>query len=159
MSQAEGSDRVLWAIPSAAEVAWLDLQAGLEEVGSVPCRESHTAAWWPDKRDLNSPTTHGAIAACRRCPLQAPCAAYAIAADERFGVWGGTTPDDRRAVRRLGRQSGNGRPGRCRPSDGDEGADVVGGYAAPAGAVELNRLSVEPAQGRRSPRTWGRPPR
>lgn len=125
MSQAEGSERVPWAIPSMAEAAWRDLQRQLEEVGPVPCQESDVTAWWPDKRDLDSPSTHGAVAACRRCPLQAPCAAYAITADERFGLWGGTTPDERRAVRRLGRQLGNGRPGRCRPSSGDEGPDVV----------------------------------
>src|SRR4051794_2397003 len=81
MSQAEGSDRVLWAIPSRAEAAWLELRAGLEEVGTVPCQESDNAAWWPDKRDLASPATHSAIAACRRSPLQAPCSQYAFAAD------------------------------------------------------------------------------
>src|SRR3954447_12686448 len=100
MGQAEGSDRGLWAITSAAEAAWLELQRQLEEVGPVPCQESDVTAWWPDKRDLDSPATHGAVAACRRCPLQVPCAEYAIAADERFGVWGGLVPEDRRALRR-----------------------------------------------------------
>jgi len=99
VGQAEGSDRVLWAIPSTAEAAWLELQAGLDEVGTVPCQESDAAAWWPDKRDLASAATHRAIAACRRCPLQDPCSEYAIAADERFGVWGATTPNERRASR------------------------------------------------------------
>src|SRR5689334_12547378 len=101
MARPEGSERVLWAIPSTAEAAWLELQRQLEEVGPVPCQESDIAAWWPDKRILDSPATHGAIAACRRCPLRAPCAEYAIAADERFGIWGATLPDDRRAARSL----------------------------------------------------------
>jgi hypothetical protein len=100
MSQPEGSDRVPWAIPPAARAAWLDLQDQLELVGTVPCRTADNSAWWPDKRDLDSPATHGAIAACRRCPLRGPCAEYAIAADERFGVWGATLPDERRATRR-----------------------------------------------------------
>ena len=52
-----------------------------------------------DKRDLNSPATHGAIEACWKCPLQRPCAEYAIAADERSGVWGATLPDERRRAR------------------------------------------------------------
>jgi Transcription factor WhiB len=101
MGRAECSERgSLWAILSAAETAWLELQAGLKQVGTVPCQESDTAAWWPDHRDLNSPATHAAIAACRRCPLQRPCAEYAIAADERFGVWGATVPEDRRTATR-----------------------------------------------------------
>ena len=100
MSQADGSERVPWAIPSAAEAAWLELQRQLEEVGTVPCRESDVAAWWPDRRDLDSAATQGAIDTCRRCPLQGPCAEYAVAADERFGVWGGLLPEDRRALRR-----------------------------------------------------------
>jgi Transcription factor WhiB len=101
MGRAECSERSsLWAIPSAAESAWLELQAGLEQVGTVPCKESDAAAWWPDRRDLTSPATQGAIAACRRCPLQRPCAEYAIAADERFGVWGATLPPERRAATR-----------------------------------------------------------
>jgi Transcription factor WhiB len=104
MAQGEGSDRVLWAIPSAAETAWLELQAGLEEVGPVPCQEADAAAWWPDKRDLDSLATHGAIAGCQRCPPQGPCAEYAIAADERFGVWGGLVPEERRALCRPNSQ-------------------------------------------------------
>src|SRR3954451_19040290 len=97
MGPAEGSDRGLWALTSAAEPAWLELQRQLDEVGPVPCQESDVAAWWPDKRDLDSPATQGAVAACRRCPLQGPCADYAVLADERFGVWGATTPRERRA--------------------------------------------------------------
>src|SRR4051812_29313233 len=100
MSRAEGSDRVPWAIPPRAEAAWLELQRQLEEVGTVACQTADAAAWWPDKRDLDSPVTRRVIAACRRCPLRDPCAAYALIADERFGVWGATLPDDRRAMRR-----------------------------------------------------------
>jgi acyl-CoA reductase-like NAD-dependent aldehyde dehydrogenase len=100
MGQAEAPDRVLWAIPPQALRAWLELQAQLAEVGTVPCQTSDVTAWWPDRRDVDSPATHGAIAACRRCPLRDPCAAYAVAADERFGVWGATVPEERRRWRR-----------------------------------------------------------
>jgi hypothetical protein len=79
--------------------AWLQLQSGLEGIGTVPCRSADASAWWPDKRDLDSSTTRGAIAACCRCPLRHPCAEYAIAADERFGVWGATLPEERRTAR------------------------------------------------------------
>jgi hypothetical protein len=100
MGQAEAPDRVLWAIPPKALDAWMVLQAKLEEVGDVPCQSADDAsAWWPDRRDLDSPATRGAIAACRQCPLRHPCGDYAMAADERFGVWGATLPEERRIAR------------------------------------------------------------
>ena len=105
MSQAKALDRALWAIPPTAVGAWQVLQAKLEEVGGdVPCRTTDdVSAWWPDKRDLNSPATYGVVAACRRCALRDPCAEYAIAADERFGVWGATVPEERRSARLAAR--------------------------------------------------------
>jgi hypothetical protein len=99
MGLAEAPDRVLRAIPPEALDAWLRLQAGLEEVGTVPYRSADASAWWPDRRDLDSAATRGAIAACRQCPLRHPCAEDAIAADERSGVWGATLPDERRTAR------------------------------------------------------------
>jgi hypothetical protein len=99
MGQAEAPDRVLRAIPPEALDAWLRLQARLEEVSTVPYRSADASAWWPDRRDLHSPATRAAIAACCRCPLRHPCAEYAIAADERFGVWGATLPEERRTAR------------------------------------------------------------
>ena len=99
MGHVEAPDRVPWAIPPGALNAWLLLQSGLEEVGTVPCRSADASAWWPDRRDLDSAATHGAINACRKCPLQRPCAEYAVVADERFGVWGATLPEERRTAR------------------------------------------------------------
>jgi WhiB family transcriptional regulator, redox-sensing transcriptional regulator len=61
----------------------------------VPCRTADAEAWWPGKRDMNSPATQGAVAACLRCPVEAACLAYALAADERFGAWRGMLPDER----------------------------------------------------------------
>src|SRR3954447_23011384 len=104
MGQAEAPDRVLWAVPPKALDAWLKLQSKLEQVGDVPCRTTDDfSAWWPDKRVLGSLATHAAVDACRRCPLRHPCAQYAIAADERFGIWGGTSPEERRTARLAAR--------------------------------------------------------
>jgi Transcription factor WhiB len=85
--------------PPTATAAWLELTHVLEQVGTVPCRTGDAAAWWPDARQVHSPPTRAALDACRRCPAAAPCLAYAMAADERYGIWGGTTPDERRALR------------------------------------------------------------
>lgn len=37
---------------------------------------------------------------CAACSLLLPCRAYALAAHEKTGVWGGTTPLDRKRIRR-----------------------------------------------------------
>jgi Transcription factor WhiB len=85
-------------IPAAGRVEWLTLTGRLEESPPVPCRVEDPAAWWPDKKNADSALTRGAVAACRRCPVAAECLSYALAADERFGVWGGTLPEERRQV-------------------------------------------------------------
>jgi WhiB family redox-sensing transcriptional regulator len=36
---------------------------------------------------------------CARCPVCEPCLAYALADDLMVGVWGGTTAQERRAMR------------------------------------------------------------
>jgi WhiB family redox-sensing transcriptional regulator len=35
---------------------------------------------------------------CARCPVRAECRDHALAAREEFGVWGGLTEDERRAI-------------------------------------------------------------
>ncbi len=34
---------------------------------------------------------------CRNCPVREPCASFALATRERYGVWGGMTELDRRS--------------------------------------------------------------
>jgi WhiB family transcriptional regulator, redox-sensing transcriptional regulator len=41
-----------------------------------------------------------ARAICAACPARGQCLAYAITADERFGIWGGLDPRQRRTLRR-----------------------------------------------------------
>jgi WhiB family transcriptional regulator, redox-sensing transcriptional regulator len=38
---------------------------------------------------------------CRACPAQAPCLAWALENGVADGIWGGTTHDERRAIRAL----------------------------------------------------------
>lgn len=37
-----------------------------------------------------------AKAVCGRCPVRMPCALYALATRQRYGVWGGLAEDERR---------------------------------------------------------------
>ena len=38
---------------------------------------------------------------CRDCPVREPCLAWALEAGAATGIWGGTTDDERRALRRA----------------------------------------------------------
>lgn len=37
---------------------------------------------------------------CRQCPVQTECLEFALSSGQAFGVWGGTTQDERRLIRR-----------------------------------------------------------
>lgn len=41
------------------------------------------------------------IQICESCPVQNLCAEYAIEQKEEFGIWGGTTPGQRKILSRL----------------------------------------------------------
>ncbi len=45
-------------------------------------------------------TIRAAQAVCAGCEVRAECLADALARGEKFGVWGGLTPGDRRRLRR-----------------------------------------------------------
>lgn len=59
------------------------------------CAQTDPEAFHPDKGTPSTP----AQAVCRRCPVEADCLEYALATDQRFGVWGGTTARERHAMR------------------------------------------------------------
>lgn len=42
-----------------------------------------------------------ALALCRECPVLGPCLAAALDAGDTDGVWGATTPDERRMMRQV----------------------------------------------------------
>ncbi|HEY1918779.1 MAG TPA: WhiB family transcriptional regulator [Streptosporangiaceae bacterium] len=37
---------------------------------------------------------------CAHCPVRRPCLEFAVETGQGFGVWGGTTEDERRTMRR-----------------------------------------------------------
>jgi hypothetical protein len=94
MGPDEAPELAAAGVPARAE--WLSLPRSLAEAGAVPCQVGDPTAWWPERRRLRTASARDALAACERCPAAGPCLTYALAADERFGIWGGTTPDQRR---------------------------------------------------------------
>jgi len=64
------------------------------------CADTDPAFFFP-------PQGHPATRArqiCARCPVRDDCLSYALDADEKYGIWGGLDPDERRKLRRR-RQS------------------------------------------------------
>ena len=43
---------------------------------------------------------------CARCQVRNPCLAFVLAAWQPYGVWGGTTPDERTGLRKKAGTAG-----------------------------------------------------
>lgn len=60
-----------------------------------PCTQDPELWWSMDREEIQD-----AKRWCQTCPLQKACAAYALAAREEFGVWGGLDANDRAVINR-----------------------------------------------------------
>ncbi|HZJ26878.1 MAG TPA: WhiB family transcriptional regulator [Acidimicrobiia bacterium] len=78
----------------ADEPAWRDLAS---------CRGLGPALFYAEEEDGED--VREAKALCGECSVRRQCLEQALAANERYGVWGGTTPRERRRLRRLHRKS------------------------------------------------------
>lgn len=72
---------------SAAEENWQD---------RALCAQTDPEAFFPEKGG----STREAKKICQRCPVRAECLEYALAHDERFGIWGGLSERERRRLKR-----------------------------------------------------------
>lgn len=82
-------------VPPAAAGPWLALRRALADRGPVPCSGSSALppdAWFSTAVD----TVELVRLACRMCPANRECGAYALAARERDGIWAGMTAEERR---------------------------------------------------------------
>ena len=67
------------------------------------CREENPELFFPVGTTGPAPLQEAeAKTVCRRCPVVLPCLEWAMD-HENHGVWGGTTQDERRRLRRYGR--------------------------------------------------------
>ena len=78
-------------IPPHAREEWAALAAALCD-RQAPCETGDADDWFVRTPDA------AAVAACGTCPARQPCLRYAMAADERHGVWGATTATERRQL-------------------------------------------------------------
>ncbi len=77
------------------------LGIGLEAEGQswqerALCAETDPEAYFPEKGG----STREAKKICTGCEVKAECLEYALANDERFGIWGGLSERERRRLRR-----------------------------------------------------------
>jgi WhiB family transcriptional regulator, redox-sensing transcriptional regulator len=61
------------------------------------CAETDPEAFFPEKGG----STREAKRICSGCEVRAQCLEYALAHDERFGIWGGLSERERRRLKRA----------------------------------------------------------
>lgn len=77
------------AIVAPTRPEWMSLGLG-------SCASVDPDLWYPEEGGTNSSTTARRI--CRSCPFSASCLEWALEAGEQWGIWSGTTPDQRKAM-------------------------------------------------------------
>ena len=60
------------------------------------CAQTDPEAFFPEKGG----STREAKKVCTQCEVKAECLEYALANDERFGIWGGLSERERRKLKR-----------------------------------------------------------
>jgi WhiB family redox-sensing transcriptional regulator len=79
---------------------YLELQQAIEKSPIIPpCQITDPELWFGNEDDSMSTRFRTAKNMCSYCPAIQACAAYAIANDEMYGVWGGLTPKERQQLR------------------------------------------------------------
>jgi hypothetical protein len=79
----------------AADLAEFTALFNARSQAVLPCNGG-AEEWWSNNPRLQA----RAATLCLACSLLLPCRAYALAAGEKAGVWGGMTPLDRKRLRR-----------------------------------------------------------
>lgn len=74
--------------PVGEEMSWATFAA---------CKDEEGMTFYPQNKREEAT----ALATCGICPVQQECLDHALATNERFGVWGGTTEKQRRKLSRI----------------------------------------------------------
>jgi len=86
------SARLPWQAPAVPEPvisvpAWTD---------RALCAQTDPEAFFPEK----GASSRQAKKVCMACPVRTECLEYALLNDERFGIWGGKSEQERRRIKR-----------------------------------------------------------
>jgi WhiB family redox-sensing transcriptional regulator len=81
-----------WVDGSTSEEAW--------RLNAL-CAETDPEAFFPEKGG----STREAKRVCSGCEVRAECLEFALANDERFGIWGGLSERERRRLRLMRRDA------------------------------------------------------
>jgi len=81
-----------------AGASLMETPRGYDWRDDAACQDSDPEAWFP----LSADPRHSAdaLAVCRTCPVLDDCRDWAIATRQEYGVWGGLTEDQLRALKR-----------------------------------------------------------
>lgn len=90
----------MWNIFGTGDIAWFDDdlpgEGPLSWQMRALCAQTDPEAFFPEKGG----STREAKGICAECEVRAECLEYALANDERFGIWGGLSERERRRLRR-----------------------------------------------------------
>lgn len=85
-----GTENGAYRIPEMAETDVPDWQE------QALCAQTDPEAFFPEKGG----STREAKRICTGCDVRVDCLEYALAHDERFGIWGGLSERERRRLKR-----------------------------------------------------------
>lgn len=80
----------IWAIEDESDGAFAWQEEAL-------CAQTDPEAFFPEKGG----STREAKRVCQGCTVRVQCLEYALAQDERFGIWGGLSERERRKLKRA----------------------------------------------------------
>ena len=80
--------------PSRRDESWRD---------QALCAQADPEVFFPERG--GSP--RAARRVCARCPVRRQCLQWALENDERYGIWGGLTEDQRQKLRRSAHAAGH----------------------------------------------------
>ncbi|PZR54363.1 WhiB family transcriptional regulator [Xylanimonas oleitrophica] len=89
-----GAERVAPVLPLFGQGADDETLLGWQE--RALCAQTDPEAFFPEKGG----STREAKKVCASCEVRSECLDYALANDERFGIWGGLSERERRKLKR-----------------------------------------------------------
>ena len=92
-----GAPKVVSA-PMLGRLVRLHVESPEHFGGDAACAETDPEAWFPEKGDVD---LRRIKRICAGCQVRAECLEWALDNREQHGVWGGTTPRQRRRIRAL----------------------------------------------------------